>query len=64
LDGFARCCAACILTKRAAHTHAIRARNQQQIKPDFSNFDESGAWPYLVDEFVDHMKQKSGMQVD
>lgn len=30
----------------------------KNIKPDFSNFDENGAWPYLVDDFVDSMKQK------
>ncbi|KAI8474631.1 MAG: Cullin binding-domain-containing protein [Monoraphidium minutum] len=32
------------------------------VKPDFSNFDESAAWPYLIDEFVDHMRQQGGMQ--
>jgi DCN1-like protein 1/2 len=31
------------------------------IKPDFSNFDETAAWPYLLDEFVQHMKQKQSM---
>lgn len=30
----------------------------QTIKPDFSNFDETAAWPYLLDEFVTHMKEK------
>mmetsp|Transcript_28788 Transcript_28788/g.81081 ORF Transcript_28788/g.81081 Transcript_28788/m.81081 type:complete len:248 (-) Transcript_28788:139-882(-) len=29
------------------------------IDDDFSNFDENGAWPYLIDEFVDHMKEKN-----
>lgn len=28
------------------------------IKPDFSNFDETAAWPYLLDEFVSYMKEK------
>lgn len=28
----------------------------RNIKPDFSNFDENGAWPYLIDEFVEHMR--------
>lgn len=49
------------------HTHPVSACATallQQIKPDFSNFDDSGAWPYLLDEFVEHMKQKNGMQVD
>jgi hypothetical protein len=36
----------------------------QLIKPDFSNFDEAGAWPYLMDEFVDFMKKRNGMAVD
>lgn len=34
--------------------------NLQSIKPDFSNFDANGAWPYLLDEFVDHMREKQG----
>lgn len=29
------------------------------VKPDFSNFDENSAWPYLIDEFVEHMKNKT-----
>ncbi|KXZ49925.1 hypothetical protein GPECTOR_19g376 [Gonium pectorale] len=32
----------------------------KSVKPDFSNFDENSAWPYLLDEFVDHMKAKRG----
>lgn len=30
----------------------------QVIKPDFSNFDENSAWPYLLDEFVDYAKEQ------
>ncbi|KAG1667415.1 hypothetical protein FOA52_004832 [Chlamydomonas sp. UWO 241] len=26
------------------------------IKPDFSNFDDTAAWPYLLDEFVSEVK--------
>lgn len=36
----------------------------RQIKPDFSNYDDAGAWPYLMDEFVEYMRKKNGMQVD
>eukprot|EP00879_Flechtneria_rotunda_P004663 GHRR01004924.1.p1 GENE.GHRR01004924.1~~GHRR01004924.1.p1 ORF type:complete len:254 (+),score=83.75 GHRR01004924.1:305-1066(+) len=36
----------------------------RQIKPDFSNYDENGAWPYLMDEFVDYMRKKDGMAID
>ncbi|EFJ50752.1 hypothetical protein VOLCADRAFT_88591 [Volvox carteri f. nagariensis] len=32
------------------------------VKPDFSNFDENSAWPYLLDEFVEYMKNKRGAQ--
>jgi len=39
-------------------------RAVQQIKPDFSNYDDAGAWPYLMDEFVEYMRKKNGMQVD
>ncbi|KAF5827375.1 DCN1-like protein 2 [Dunaliella salina] len=28
------------------------------VKPDFSNFEESSsAWPYLIDEFVEHIRE-------
>ncbi|KAG2447128.1 hypothetical protein HYH02_007874 [Chlamydomonas schloesseri] len=30
----------------------------RSVKPDFSNFDENSAWPYLLDEFVEHMREK------
>lgn len=33
----------------------------QSVKPDFSNYDESAAWPYLLDEFVEHVKEGSSM---
>jgi DCN1-like protein 1/2 len=34
------------------------------IKPDFSNYDENGAWPYLVDEFVTQTKAKQAAAED
>ena len=36
----------------------------QGTKPDFSNYDDSGAWPYLLDEFVEGMRkqQQDGQQ--
>ena len=30
----------------------------RNISPDFSNYDENGAWPYLIDEFVAWKKEK------
>lgn len=30
----------------------------RQVKPDFSNYDPSGAWPSTIDEFVDHVASK------
>lgn len=29
-----------------------------QIRPDLSNFDENGAWPVLLDDFVTHMQSE------
>lgn len=32
----------------------------QTIKPDLSNFDGdmTSAWPYLIDEFVEHVRKQ------
>ena len=30
----------------------------QTVKPDFSNFDDNAAWPFLLDEFVELQKNK------
>ncbi|CAD7698470.1 unnamed protein product [Ostreobium quekettii] len=35
---------------------------KRTVAPDFSNFDPSGAWPYLIDEFVEHMAPRSESQ--
>lgn len=29
-----------------------------QVKPDCSNFDESQAWPLLLDNYVEHVKKQ------
>ncbi len=42
-------------THTHTHTHTHPA---QAVKPDFSNFDASAAWPYLIDEFVEWMANK------
>lgn len=32
----------------------------QNVNPDFANYDDAGAWPYLMDEFVEVMRAKQG----
>ena len=36
----------------------------QTVKPDLSNFDGEAmsAWPYLIDEFVEHLQKEGQMQ--
>ncbi len=33
------------------------------MRPDFSNYDDAGAWPYLLDEFVELMRAKQQQSV-
>ena len=34
----------------------------QSTSPDLSDYDDSGAWPYLIDEFVDHRRKQEQQQ--
>ena len=37
----------------------------QAVKPDLSNFDgTTSAWPLLIDEFVDHIRERGPKQID
>jgi hypothetical protein len=31
-----------------------------EIKPDCSNYQDDGAWPLLLDEYVDQRREKAG----
>ena len=31
------------------------------VDDDMSNFDEDGAWPVMIDEFVEHYREKNGL---
>lgn len=30
----------------------------QSVGPDFSNYDENAAWPYLIDDWVSEMRKQ------
>ena len=36
----------------------------RQVKPDFSDFDESHAWPVLLDNFVDWARESLAQKQD
>lgn len=36
----------------------------QSTAPNFSNYDDSGAWPYLLDEFVELMRKQQQQAAD
>lgn len=33
------------------------------VKSDLSNFDPQGAWPYLIDEFVEYLCEKREIEL-
>jgi len=43
-------------------THPSPLAHTQNTSLDFSNYDDSGAWPYLIDDFVAEMRQKLATQ--
>ncbi|KAL6767454.1 hypothetical protein ACKKBF_B35300 [Auxenochlorella protothecoides x Auxenochlorella symbiontica] len=54
---------------QAKHNRAISRDTWNQlldfilsVSPDFSDYDDAGAWPYLIDEFVEHMREKQQQQ--
>lgn len=34
----------------------------QSVDPTLSNYDAEGAWPYLLDEFVEYLKENGIIQ--
>lgn len=41
-------------------TYMLLLDFSQAVNEDMSNFDENGAWPVLIDEFVEYAKPKIG----
>jgi hypothetical protein len=38
--------------------HAARRADCAQVSPDCSNFDESQAWPLLLDNYVEYVRKQ------
>lgn len=38
-------------------TWSLFLQFSEQVGDDLSKFDEDGAWPVLIDDFVDHLKE-------
>ena len=36
----------------------------QTVSPSLSNYDADGAWPYLIDEFVEYLNENGIIQSD
>ena len=46
-----------IMITRAGPGHFVLVALNPQIEEDFSNYDDSQAWPSLLDSFVDWIKE-------
>jgi hypothetical protein len=38
-------------------TNSCHALYMQMVDPTLSNYDAEGAWPYLIDEFVEYLNE-------
>ncbi|GJN22246.1 hypothetical protein PR202_gb09798 [Eleusine coracana subsp. coracana] len=60
----------CKLSFSVRHNKAISRDTWSQllefvktIVPQLTNYDAEGAWSYLIDEFVDHLKENGAVQL-